>query len=62
VAPSSDDFVSLVKARLEKWNALGIVSKPGEADAILTCQTATTMVPAKVVVWRVTARAQDQIH
>jgi hypothetical protein len=55
LAPSSDDLVSLVKARLEKWNAVGIVSKPEEADAILTCQTATTMVPAKVVVWRTIA-------
>jgi len=57
VAPSSDDFVSLVKARLEKWNALEIVSKPEEADAILTCRTSTTMVPAKVVVWRTIAEA-----
>jgi hypothetical protein len=50
VAPSSDDCAFMVKARLEKWTAVGIVSKPEEADAILTCQTETTVVPAKVVV------------
>ncbi|MGB6249801.1 MAG: hypothetical protein WBF54_11860 [Terriglobales bacterium] len=55
VAPSSDDFVFLVKARLEKWTAVGIVTKPEEADAILTCQTESTIVPAKVVVRRTIA-------
>ena len=50
VAPSSDDVVLLVKARLEKWGAVGIASSPEEADAILTCQTESTIVPAKVVV------------
>jgi len=55
VAPSSDDFVLLVKARLEKWAAVGIASKPEEADAILTCQTQSTIVPAKVVVRRTIA-------
>jgi len=50
VAPSSDDFVLLVKARLEKWRAIGITSKLEEADAILTCQTESTIVPAKVMV------------
>jgi hypothetical protein len=47
VAPSSDDFVLLVKARLEKWRAIGITSKLEEADAILT---ESTIVPAKVIV------------
>jgi hypothetical protein len=51
VAPSSDEFVPLVKARLEKWTAVGIASKPEEADAILTCQTESRIVPAKVVVF-----------
>jgi len=55
VAPSSDDFVLLVKARLEKWSAVGITSKLEEADAILTCQTESTIVPAKVVVRRTIA-------
>ena len=32
-----------------------ITSKPEEADAILTCQTETTFVPAKVVVRRTIA-------
>ena len=48
VAPSSDDFVLLVKARLEKWAAVGITSKPEDADAILTCQTERKIVTAKV--------------
>ena len=39
VAPSADDFVGLLKSRLEKWNAVRITSQPEEADAILTCQT-----------------------
>jgi hypothetical protein len=50
VAPSSDDFVLLVRDRLEKWAAVGIASKPEEADAILACQTESKIVPAKVVV------------
>ena len=54
-APSSDEFVLLVKARLEKWSAVGIASKPEEADAILTCQTESTIVPAKVAVRRTIA-------
>jgi len=52
VAPSSDDFVLLVKARLEKWTVVEIASKPEDADAILTCRTESTLVPAKVVVRR----------
>ena len=55
VTPSPDDFVLLVKARLEKWGAVGIASKPEEADAILTCQTESAIVPAKVVVRRTIA-------
>jgi hypothetical protein len=55
VAPSSDDFVLLVKARLEKWAAVGITAKPEEADAILTCQTESTIVPAKTAVRRTIA-------
>jgi len=55
VAPSSDDFVLLLKARLDKWAAVEIASKPEEADAILTCHTESTIVPAKVVVWRTIA-------
>ena len=55
VTPSSDDFALLVKARLEKWTAVEITSKPESADAILTCQTESTIVPAKVVVRRTIA-------
>ena len=50
VAPSSDGFALLLKARLEKWSAIGIASRPEEADAILTCQTETRIVPTKTVV------------
>lgn len=52
VAPSSDDFALLVKARLENWVTVGIASKPEEADAILTCQTQSTVVLARMVVRR----------
>jgi hypothetical protein len=55
VVPSADDIAVLLKARLEKWNAIGITSKPEEADAILNCQASTMWVPAKVVVWRTMA-------
>jgi len=55
VAPSSDDFVLLMKARLEKWTVVEIASKPEEADAILTCQTESAVVPAKVAVRRMIA-------
>ncbi len=55
VAPASDDFVLLVKDRLEKWAAFEITSQPEEADAILTCKTESTFLPAKVVVRRTIA-------
>ena len=55
VAPSSDEFVRLVRARLETWEAVTITSKLEAADAILTCQTESTIVPAKVVVRRTIA-------
>ncbi|HZW95947.1 MAG TPA: hypothetical protein VFF64_23580 [Candidatus Eremiobacteraceae bacterium] len=55
MAPSSDDFVLLMKARLEKWTVVEIASKPEEADAILTCQTESAVVPAKVAVRRMIA-------
>ncbi|MBZ5658688.1 MAG: hypothetical protein LAO56_25895 [Acidobacteriia bacterium] len=55
VAPSSDDFVLVVKARLEAWTVVGIASKAEEADAILTCQTESAIVPTKVAVWRTIA-------
>ena len=57
VAPSSDDFVGLLKSRLERWGALRITSQPEEADAILTCQTESRIVPAKIVVRVTTAEA-----
>ncbi|MBZ5722369.1 MAG: hypothetical protein LAO03_18515 [Acidobacteriia bacterium] len=57
VAPSSAEFVGLVTSRLEKWDAIRITSQPEEADAILTCQTESRIVPAKVVVRLTTAEA-----
>ncbi|MGA7170107.1 MAG: hypothetical protein WBW82_00485 [Candidatus Sulfotelmatobacter sp.] len=54
VAPSSDDFVLLLKTRLEKWTAVEITPRAEEADAILTCQAETTFVPAKVYIRRTT--------
>jgi hypothetical protein len=57
VTPSSDDFVLLVKARLEKWTAVEITSKPEDADAILTCQTQSMIVVAKVPLRSTTAAA-----
>jgi hypothetical protein len=52
VAPSSDEFVLLLKNRFETWTAVEITPKAEQADAILTCQAETTFVPAKVVVRR----------
>ena len=49
VTPSSDELAVLLKARLENWTAVRITSSPDEADAILTCETQNTIVPAKVV-------------
>jgi len=57
VAPSSNQVLLLVRARLEKWNAVMIISKLDEADAILTCQTSSTTVPAKAIVRITTAEA-----
>ena len=50
VAPSSDDFMRLLKSRLEKWDAVRVTMLVEEADAILSCETQTRLVPAKVLV------------
>lgn len=50
IAPSSDDFMRLLKSRLEKWGAVNVTTQLGEADAILKCETESRIVPAKVVV------------
>ena len=50
IAPSSDDFMRLLKSRLEKWGAINVSTQLEEADAILTCETENRIVPAKVVV------------
>jgi hypothetical protein len=50
IAPSSGDFMRLLKSRLEKWSAVRITTQAEEADAVLTCETETRYVPAKVVV------------
>jgi hypothetical protein len=57
VTPSSDDFAGLLTSGIERWDAIRITSQPEEADAILTCQTGSRIVPAKVVVRRTTAEA-----
>ena len=38
VAPSSDDFVRLLKSRLEQWSTVRIAAQVEEADAILSCE------------------------
>lgn len=50
IAPSSDDFMRLLKSGLEKWGAVNVTAQVDEADAILTCETQSRVVPAKVVV------------
>ncbi len=58
IASPSDDFVNLLRFRIERWGAVRITAQPGEADAILTCETAARTVPAKVVLWRMDARVR----
>ncbi len=50
IAPSSDDFMRILRSRLEKWGAVNVTTQLEEADAILTCETENRIVPAKVVV------------
>ena len=50
VAPSSDDFVQLLKSRLEQWGTIKVTAQVEEADAILSCATESRIIPAKVVV------------
>jgi hypothetical protein len=57
VAPSSDEFASQLKSRLERWEAVRIAAQPEEADAVLTCHTESRIVPAKVVLRWTTAEA-----
>jgi hypothetical protein len=49
IAPSSEDLAPLLKVRLENWTAVRVTSSPNEADAILSCETQNTIVPAKAV-------------
>ena len=58
IAASSDDFVRLVKSRLDKWGVVHIASQAEEADAILICETESTFVPAKVAVRRLDAQVR----
>jgi len=55
LAPSSDEVVLHLRAGLEKWSAVALTSKPEEADAVLSCTTETTVVPAKVAIRHITA-------
>ena len=50
IAPSSDDFVRLLKSRLEQWGTVKVTPQVEEADAILSCETESRIVLAKVVV------------
>lgn len=50
IAPSSDEFTRLLKSRLDRWSAVRITTQVEEADAMLTCQTETRFMFAKVVV------------
>jgi len=58
VAASSDDFVRLLKSRFDKWGVVHISSQAEEADAILICETESTIIPAKVVVRRMDAQVR----
>jgi hypothetical protein len=50
IAPSSDDLVRLLKSRLEQWGTIKVTPQLEEADAILSCETESRIIPAKVVV------------
>jgi len=50
LASSSDDFVRLLKSRLEQWGTVKVTPQVEEADAILSCETESRIVLAKVVV------------
>lgn len=50
IAPSSDDFVRLLKSRLEQWGTVKVTPQVEEADAILSCETESRILPAKVVI------------
>ena len=50
IAPSSDDLVRLLKSRLEQWGTVKVTPQVEEADAILSCETESRIVPAKVVI------------
>jgi len=50
IAPSSDDVVRLLKSRLEQWGTVKVTPQVEEADAILSCETESRIVPAKVVI------------
>jgi len=44
LAPSSDDFVRLLKSRLEQWGTVKVTPQVEEADAILSCETESRIV------------------
>jgi len=50
IAPSSDDFVRLLKSRLEQWGTVKVTQQVEQADAVLSCETESRIIPAKVVV------------
>lgn len=50
IAQSSDDLVRLLKSHLEQWGTVKVTSQVEEADAILSCETESRIVTAKVVI------------
>ena len=50
IAPSADDLVRLLKSRLEEWGTVKVTPQVEEADAILSCETESRIVPTKVVI------------
>lgn len=58
IASPYDDFVRLLRSRLEERGAVSTTSRMEDADAILTCETGSTIIPAKVVVRRIDAQVR----
>jgi len=58
IAPSSDDLVRLLKSRLEQWGTVKVTPRVEEADAVLSCETESRIIPAKVVVKMIDAQVR----
>ena len=62
MAPASGDFGRFLTSRLERWGVLRITSQAEEADAVLTCETESRIVPAKMPIrqWDAQVRLVDR--